>query len=310
MANLGYIQLARCCNQNCLFCSNPPNGRILDFDQARAYVDEFVENGYQGIILTGGEPTLFKPLAELITYARERDMPSRIITNGQKTCNFEYLKALVGAGLSQMHLSIYSVRDEVHDRLTTVSGSLENVRKSLDNAAKLELNVDVNTVICKANCNHLHENVETITTRWPMVHHFVWNNMDPAMNDTPESRKEIAQLSQFEVSLHRAMSFLEKTGRTFRVERVPLCYMTEFAYASTETRKIVKSEERTVHFLDDKDTVRQTDFFHDKTDICKHCKLNEICAGVYELHTYLDPNELYPVYVDPEPIRKKILGLL
>ena len=46
------------------------------------------------------------------------------------------------------------------------------------------------------------------------------------------------------------MRFLHKEGRTFRVERVPLCYMTEFAHCSTETRKIVKGEERVGDKLD------------------------------------------------------------
>ena len=51
------------------------------------------------------------------------------------------------------------------------------------------------------------------------------------------------------VSLELAMEYLHATGRTFRAERVPLCYMKRFAWASTETRKIVKEEERCISFL-------------------------------------------------------------
>jgi hypothetical protein len=40
--------------------------------------------------------------------------------------------------------------------------------------------------------------------------------------------------------------------------------MRDFEYASTETRKIVKKEERLVHFLDFRETFRDTDFFHEK----------------------------------------------
>ena len=76
------------------------------------------------------------------------------------------------------------------------------------------------------------------------------------------------------------MRYLHKTGRTFRVERVPLCYMAEFAHCSTETRKIVKGEERIVHFLDEKGTVRQTDFRHPKAEACKQCSLNEIVRRI------------------------------
>jgi hypothetical protein len=34
--------------------------------------------------------------------------------------------------------------------------------------------------------------------------------------------------------------------------------MRKFEFASTETRKIVKDEERMVYFLDERDSIRQT----------------------------------------------------
>jgi hypothetical protein len=45
------------------------------------------------------------------------------------------------------------------------------------------------------------------------------------------------EISLAQWSLHRALKLLHQSGRTFRVEKVPLCYMGDFAWASTETRK-------------------------------------------------------------------------
>ena len=104
------------------------------------------------------------------------------------------------------------------------------------------------------------------------------------------------------------MRFLAASGRTFRVERVPLCFMVEFAHASTETRKIIKGEERIVHFLDDKGTIRQTDFRHPKAEACKHCTLDEICGGLFELGEWYDTGELAPVFVPKEPIIARVLA--
>jgi hypothetical protein len=84
--------------------------------------------------------------------------------------------------------------------------------------------------------------------------------------------------------------------------------MTEFAHCSTETRKIVKGEERIVHFLDEKGTVRQTDFRHPKAESCKHCTLNDICGGLFELGDHYDLNELYPVFVPKEDIVRRVLA--
>ena len=58
MANLGYLQLTRNCYQKCQFCSNPPTGVHLDEEEMRANIDRLVEMGYDGVILTGGEPSI------------------------------------------------------------------------------------------------------------------------------------------------------------------------------------------------------------------------------------------------------------
>ncbi len=54
----------------------------------------------------------------------------------------------------------------------------------------------------------------------------MWNNLDPSMGRAEVNQADFTpRLADFERSLHRALSFLEKTGRSYRVERVPLCYM-------------------------------------------------------------------------------------
>ena len=64
--------------------------------------------------------------------------------------------------------------------------------------------------------------------------------MDPDGNRAEENPDCIPKHRDFQVSLELAMEYLLQTGRTFRAERVPLCYMRRFAHCSTETRKIVK----------------------------------------------------------------------
>ncbi|MEZ4453763.1 MAG: hypothetical protein R3B09_30185, partial [Nannocystaceae bacterium] len=142
----------------------------------------------------------------------------------------------------------------------------------------------------------------------PFIRHFVWNNLDPSMGRAEVNQERfVPRLADFELSLHRALRLLERSGRTFRVERVPLCYMTDFAWASTETRKIVKGEERVVHFLDDKQTVRQTAWGHVYSDACASCTLRPICGGLFDRGGAYDPAELAPVFVDMEAIVARIL---
>lgn len=309
MANIGYIQITRVCNQECLFCSNPSTGKIIDFDEAKKTVDDYIDLGYRGIIWTGGEPTLYPRLAELINYAKERGIHSRIITNGQRLSDFKYFKKLVDAGLEHMNVSLFSHKSKIQNFLAQKDDSYKHIIKALDNAGKLGITTHINTVINKYNSDHLSDIVKFVVEKYPFVKHFIWNNMDPLMNRASKNIDTIPTLNGVELELFRAMKFLDDKNKTFRVERVPLCYMVEYAYRSTETRKIVKKEERSVHFLDDKrGRICQIKWEHGKAECCKVCKLNDICAGLWQMDKYYSSKELYPVFVDPEIIIKKVLS--
>jgi MoaA/NifB/PqqE/SkfB family radical SAM enzyme len=230
-----------------------------------------------------------------------------MITNGSRLAQPGVAEGYVAAGLRHFHVSIHSCREELEDFLTGVRGSFALAMRALENLGAVPgVTVNINTVINRFNADHLDENVRTFVGRFPFLRHFVWNNLDPSMGRAETNRDTAHRLADFELSLARAMRFLHKSGRTFRVERVPLCYMTEFAHCSTETRKIVKGEERIVHFLDDKGTVRQTDFVHAKSEACKSCTLDAVCGGLFELGEHYDLNELYPVFVPVEDVVRKV----
>jgi MoaA/NifB/PqqE/SkfB family radical SAM enzyme len=308
VANLGYVQLLRICNQKCRFCSNPENNRVIELKDAEAQILELKSLGYSGVIFTGGEPTMYERLAEIVTFSHGAGIEPRIITNGQKLSDPALFQSLVKAGLRKLHFSLHSCRPEIQDFLTRTPGSFDNMVRSLDNAGEAGISADVNTVINHYNADHLDENVRFLTGRFPWIKHFVWNNIDPTMNRVAENPDTVAQPPEFELSLYKAMRHLHSTGRTFRVERVPLCFMADFAHCSTETRKIIKEEERLVNFLDDKGQVRQKSFIHGKADCCRVCRYDPICAGLYEMGKWYAASCLHPIFLDPDAVRRLVLS--
>ena len=53
MAELAYLQVSRVCNQKCLFCSNPANGRVITWDEAATWIDSFAKDGAAGAAAAG-----------------------------------------------------------------------------------------------------------------------------------------------------------------------------------------------------------------------------------------------------------------
>ena len=88
---------------------------------------------------------------------------------------------------------------------------------------------------------------------------------------------------------------------------MPLCYMAEYAHLSTETRKIVKDDERMMYFLDERGRMVWSDYLHGKAACCKVCTVENICAGLHEMDTYYASEELYPLFIDRERVVAKIM---
>ena len=307
MANIGYMQLVRHCNQRCRFCSNPATPQVLDLEHAGRQLDDFARRGYFGVVLTGGEPSLSPLVCEITRRAVARGLHVRMITNGSRLAERAFAREVTDAGLSHFHLSIHSSRRRVQDHLCGTEGSFARAMEALENLGALGVSVDVNTVINGHNADHLDETVRALTGRFPFLSHFVWNNIDPSIGLARQHPDTRTSLADMELALHRAMNFLRRRERTFRAERVPLCYMAEYAHCSTETRKIVRGEERIVHFLDDKGTVRQTVFRHGKAAVCAGCSLDEICGGLFDMGGWYDPAELHAVFVSREAVVERVL---
>ena len=307
MANLGYLQLTRDCYQSCRFCSNPPTGVGLTEAEMRAELDRLAELEYDGVILTGGEPSLSPLLFSALQHAASVGLHSRMITNGQLLAERAFFRRCVDAGLGHIHVSLHSSRREVHDFITRYRGAWQTLVECLELVPEMGITCDINTVICSYNADHLDETVRWLCGRFPWIRHFVWNNMDPDGNRAEENPDCIGRHHEFQVALERAMDFLHGSGRTFRAERVPLCFMPRYAWASTETRKIVKEEERCIRFLDKKGFVHQKEFLHGKGDACGACSYDPICAGMYSMARSFDERELSPVFADPLPVIRGVL---
>lgn len=309
MANLGYIQVTRACNQRCRFCSNPPTEKEMGLEDARRLMDDFAARRYDGVILTGGEPTLVPWIAEAVRHAASRGLAVRLITNGQLLADGDCLGELAAAGLRHLHVSLYSHDAQVHDGLTRNPGSHARAVRALERIGALGgLTADVNCVIHRYNAGALDEVVRFVLERFPRVRHLVFNNLDARMNRVAENPDTIPRLTDLELSLSRALRMADERGLSFRVERVPLCYMAEWAHRSTETRKLVKGEERTIHFLDAKGTVRQPSgaFVHGKAPACEACRVSPLCGGLDGLGETSDGAELYPLFLDPEEIAARV----
>ncbi len=114
------------CNLKCRHCCSYKNVDEIQitFDQAKKIIDEACNLGIYEIVLTGGECTLNNDFLKIAKYIRNKHINLTIKTNGQKLYDDENLfNEIINIYPLNVHLSLYSIKPEIHDNMTQVKGS-------------------------------------------------------------------------------------------------------------------------------------------------------------------------------------------
>jgi len=150
------------CQNDCGHCYNETKDKKeLTVDQWKAVIDKLWEIGIPHVVFTGGEPTLFEGLEQLVERSEHWGQVTGMITNGRNLRIPGYLKNLVKRGLDHVQITVLSHREAVHDSLSGCNGAWKETIEGLKVALSEDLYVSTNTTIMRGNL----DDVET-TMRW------------------------------------------------------------------------------------------------------------------------------------------------
>jgi pyruvate formate lyase activating enzyme len=123
------------CNFRCPFCHNrelvltPEVYEDVPLEFVEGYIEENREF-LDGIVITGGEPTIHRDLPELVKRVKALGMKVKLDTNGT---NPEMLKDLIDAGLlDYVAMDLKAPLDEGYDDLAGAKVDLSKVKRSIE----------------------------------------------------------------------------------------------------------------------------------------------------------------------------------
>ena len=300
-----YIEVIEDCNLRCVFCSRGDAKGTRPPEEVKALLDKYSRDGYKKAILTGGETLLYPELEGLVEYGSSLGFDVAVQTNGV-FADKKKTKALKKAGLDQLIFSIHSHIPIMVDRIMKGKGVLEKQLAGLRNANDAGLVTPVTALVLRPNYRILPSFFKFMTKNYPFVEHYTLNFVDP-IGRSKDNNWVVPKLSEVEVFLAKSLLILKNSGKTFRVERVPLCYLLEFAEYNTELRRIWSKEPAIIHR--ERESISYTDGYFDyeyvRGDACEFCQLRGICPGVDKHYAEVHgTDELYPVFADPDIILK------
>ena len=139
-----HIELTNRCNERCVHCYIPHQEKIKDMDDMtlNKILDEIESSSsVLSISVSGGEPMLHPRFIEVVKRLQSKPILLTIFTN--LTVMTDDMLELFKRPLTKVQVSLYSMNANVHDKVTTISGSFNrtfnNIKKLLNNGVNIEI---------------------------------------------------------------------------------------------------------------------------------------------------------------------------
>lgn len=157
------FELSSRCNERCIHCYIPNGKKNAGFDmptiKVKNLIDQLAELGGLHVTLSGGEAFMHKDIIEIARYAREKDMMVSILSN-LIALREDQIEAMRELNLSLVQVSLYSMKPEVHDKITTVRGSFEKTKSAIERLVAADVPVQISCPLMKANKDGYNEVLE------------------------------------------------------------------------------------------------------------------------------------------------------
>lgn len=144
------------CNQQCRYCHRFLGIDEVGYEDNKRIIDKLTEDKIYNVTFTGGEPLLYPNIVELLKYAKERGIKSKIITNGEILAKNPQTREIYDY-LDSITLSIDSIDNEINEKLGRGYNHFAEIKTVLDSLKNNSLKVNINTVVSKVNLNCLEE---------------------------------------------------------------------------------------------------------------------------------------------------------
>jgi MoaA/NifB/PqqE/SkfB family radical SAM enzyme len=147
------LEITRLCNLRCLHCYNDSGHRDaaeLGDQEKLALVDYLGRWGVRRISITGGEPTLDRTFASLLSLGQEYNITIKVTTNGWEL-PAALLRAIEEGTVVHVNLSLDGADEATHDAFRGRHGSFSRVLRSMRTLTEcrpraLQLNASIHNI--------------------------------------------------------------------------------------------------------------------------------------------------------------------
>ena len=157
------LRLGFRCNQDCGFCWQGRDWPAPNDELYWTWLDEIGRSGAESITISGGEPTLYRRLPELIERAHSvHGLRVTLQTNAIQLAKSGYAQSLADAGLDTMLVSLHAADAALSDRMTRAPNTYVRTIAGIHAALRAKIKVGFNCMVERENVAELPALAELI----------------------------------------------------------------------------------------------------------------------------------------------------
>lgn len=152
------IEVTYNCPLVCIHCSSEAAPNVvfeIEAEKCFDIIDQAIRIGVQEIAFSGGEPLNYKPLLNCVQRCTKGKVKSTIYTTGLNDSYPSKFEELKLAGLNKAVFSLYSSKEEVHERITRRTNSFKRTINAIEFAKNIGIDTEIHFVALKSTLHDL-----------------------------------------------------------------------------------------------------------------------------------------------------------
>lgn len=311
------VDVNRVCNVKCRMCyyAYDDSNWSKPIEKIKKELDAARERGNTSVDFTGGEPTIYPRMNEVVKYSESIGLHTCIITNGLV---LDKIKELTEAGCREWLVSVHGF-EEQHNEILQLKRAWENVNKAIKYLNQEGCILRVNCTLTRYNAKDLPKLAQYfIDFARPRIVNFI--NFNPHYNWGNHEQPEVYQsLNDVQVKvsdvapyLKEALDILNSHNMWTNVRYFPLCLLRDYESHICNNPQVMfdpyewdygispKTEES---YLAYGQSLQER--IGSKEDACGECGMLNVCGGIHknyakihgfsELRPYAEQSD-YPYY--------------
>jgi len=257
------------------------------------------------VVINGGEPTVHPEIISILEDASSREAFVYLFSNGLKLSDINFAYSVVEAGVRRIAIPIYSHIAKTHDFLTRHKGSFANTIEGINNLFSIKeqnrhpLEIELKTLACLLNMNHLPQVVSMIIERFPRPDCFLLSSMYVSDAVFSSTHAIVPKLSRCASVLRQSIDIAVTADLYVCLYYIPLCILGDQKYAELCDKTRYRSDKEPDFYFDSSvpnGIVNMVSYAKGRN--CINCSFDSRCDGIWDSYAKeFGFDDLHPIRI-------------